>query len=138
MCAFPQLNENTESCARRSILIVEDHSAIATAMRLLLKRAFPACRLQVAESAESALTYCEAEPPDIVIMDISLPGMNGIEATRRIKAMYPATEVIIHTGNDMPIFQEESETVGAAAFISKRDTSKALVPVISRLMALAD
>jgi two-component system invasion response regulator UvrY len=138
MCAFPHFEESTDSCARRSILIVEDHAAIATALQVLLRRAFPACQLHVADTAESALTHCEAQAPDIVIMDISLPGMNGIEATRRIKAMCPATDVVMHTGNDMPIFQEESATVGATAFVSKRDTTKSLVPVISRLMAIAD
>lgn len=121
----------------RTILIVEDHPATGKALMGLLKAAFPEYQLFVAESAESALERCEIQAPELVVMDISLPGMNGLEATRRIKTLSPATHVVMHTNNDMQIFQDESEIFGASAFVSKRDSSAYLVQTITRLLESA-
>lgn len=117
------------------VLIVEDHVATRNAVSALLSWAFPGCQLSIAACAESAFALCEAETPDLVIMDIGLPGMNGIEATRRIRTRHPGTQVVMHSNSDMQVYQDESMLAGAVAFVSKRRTSLELVPVIAHLFA---
>jgi len=138
MCQLQNSSEGQRSAAGRRILIVEDHLATAKGLTLLLNMAFADASVHIATSAEDALEHCETAPPHVVIMDISLPGMNGLDATRKIKALYPAAQVLMHTNNDMQVFQTESESAGASAFISKRLTSTQLVPAIARLLAPAE
>lgn len=117
-----------------TILIVEDHPATRDAVVALLDGLFPDYQLVVAESAEAALSLCAITPPPIVIMDISLPGMNGIEATQLICARYPSTRVVMHSSNDTQLFRIESAAAGASAFVSKGRGSSELVGVVAKLL----
>ncbi len=116
-----------------TILVVEDHPATQAAMLDLLGASFDGVRVLAAGSAEEALTLCAAEAPRLVIMDIALPGMNGIDAAREIQARFPHIRVVMHSSNDMPIYREESLAAGAAAFVSKGATASELIPAISSL-----
>jgi two-component system OmpR family response regulator len=100
----------------------------------LLELTLRGCSLLAAESAEQALSLCELQSPDLVIMDIAMPGMDGFEAVRRLKRLSPQVPVIMHSANDMSIYREESRAAGATAFVSKGRSSSELVPVILRLL----
>ncbi len=65
-----------------TILIVEDHDAVRRSLRDWLEVEFPQCRVIEAASGEESIALIQTESPRLVIMDISLPGMSGIEATR--------------------------------------------------------
>jgi DNA-binding NarL/FixJ family response regulator len=116
------------------ILIAEDHRPTADLLHRLLVAEFPGYRLRTAYSAEEALDQCRAAPPRVVIMDISLPGMNGIEATRRIKACAPAVQVVMHSALDAGIYAEECAKAGASAYVGKAKPQAELVPVVARLL----
>jgi len=131
----PTAAADSALCQPAKVLIVEDHAATRNAVSALLAWAFPGCELLIAPSAEGAFLLCDSEVPDLVIMDIALPGMNGIEATRHIKMRYPGTQVVMHSNSDMQVYQDESRLAGAVAFVSKRRTSLELVPVITRLFS---
>ena len=117
------------------MLVVEDHPAMRAAVMALLDMAFPGCNVLSAHSAEHALPICDTEQPQVVIMDIALPGMNGIEAVRHITTRHPGIQVVMHSNSDMPAYREESMAAGARAFVSKGRTSHDLVPVITSLFA---
>lgn len=123
------------------ILIVEDHeptsSAIAALLRSRLEPLQSAGRsltVKTLPDAESALKLIADSQPDVVVMDISLPGMNGIEATRRLRAVAPSVPVIINSRNDTDVYRAMAAAAGVSAFISKQHTAEDLVPAILSIL----
>jgi two-component system, NarL family, response regulator LiaR len=119
------------------ILIVEDHQQTRVAMDSLLSRAFPAYRVLGVDSAERAFELCANECPRVVVMDIVLPGIDGMKATRRIKSLLPGTSVVIHSSYDLDIYRDESTAAGASAFVAKSRTFSDLVPTIASMLPTA-
>jgi len=119
---------------RPKLLIVEDHPATLSALSLMLSRAFPHCVLLAAASGEAAMALCLTETPTVVVMDISLPGMNGLEATRAILRKSPQTKVLVHSSSDLAIYRESAKASGAIAFVSKADTARELIPMVQTLL----
>lgn len=117
-----------------SILIVDDHRLTLDLLQTMVSAAFPACRVLTADSGERALELCATQAPHIIVMDISMGGIDGIEATRRIKLLLPDTQVVMHSGNDAEIYRKASAAAGTAAFVSKSRTSCDLIPAISALL----
>lgn len=116
------------------ILIVEDHNTLRASLRDLLSVYFPHAFILEAKNGEEAVSLAFAYHPDVVLMDISLPGINGIESTRRIKKELPMTQVIILTIHDNPEYSADAAAAGARAFIPKRKMGKDLIPTLSDLL----
>ena len=102
----------------------------------LLADALPGYQVGAAYSGEEALERCQVAPPCLVIMDISLPGMNGIEATLRIKASVPAVPVVIHSNLDAGIFAQACLEAGAASYVPKGKTQADLIPIVVHLLSV--
>jgi len=122
---------------RPLILIVEDHSAVRAALNDWLTSAFAECRVASAASGEEALTLAAANPPDVVVMDVSLPQMSGIEAARRLRTLIPAARVLMLSIYEAQQYRMESERAGASAYVAKRTMHLDLVPALRRLLAEA-
>jgi DNA-binding NarL/FixJ family response regulator len=117
-----------------TLLVVDDHAAIRETVMTLLASEYPRCRLLEAKSAEDALDLCRTERPELVVLDITLPGIDGFEATRRIKELCPQTVIVMHSSSDQPVYQAASLAAGASAFVGKGRNSRKLVPVIASLL----
>jgi DNA-binding NarL/FixJ family response regulator len=112
------------------VAIVDDHRMLTDAIRLLL-RGEPGIEIVgVFETAEQALNSFEQSRPDIVLMDIDLPGMDGIEATRRILEANPQTRVVVITAFQESDLLAQAVQLGAVGYIPKTHAAEHLVQVI--------
>jgi DNA-binding NarL/FixJ family response regulator len=119
---------------RPKILIVEDHEGLRTSLRQWLNTAFQDHEIRDASTGEAADKLCGEIKPELVVMDIKLPGINGLLATKQIKKMLPDTKVVMLTVYDIPSFQSEASAAGAKAFVSKNNMFRDLVPTIQKLI----
>lgn len=117
-----------------TVLVVDDHAGVRQTVMALVATQFPHLRLLEAECAEVALILCGTERPDLVVLDITLPGMDGFEAARRIKESWPRTVIVMHSSSDGSVYRDASLAVGAAAFVGKGRNSRSLVPIIAGLL----
>jgi DNA-binding response OmpR family regulator len=118
-----------------SILIVEDHDKVRQALRKLVK--FSQFEVIEARSGEEAIALTFAEDPQLIIMDITLPGMSGIEATRRIRATLPSPPVVMFTIHEDDIYRKEAKEAGAIAYVAKHALQSELLPQLSALLTPA-
>jgi DNA-binding NarL/FixJ family response regulator len=117
------------------ILIVEDHPGVRHSLREWLELSFPRYQLLEATSGEEAVIMAEAMSPCLVIMDIGLPGISGIEAVQGIKAAAPTTRVVMLTMHDDEAHRADAAAAGVSAYVPKPTVQKELLPVLTRLLA---
>ena len=104
---------------RTRVLIVDDHRVVRSGLTTFL-RAFPDLELvgQAADGRE-AVQRCDAEPPDVVLMDLTMPVMTGIEATRLIRAAHPDVQVIALTSSTEDEHIRDVLAAGAIGYLLK-------------------
>ncbi len=118
-----------------NILIVEDHDFVRKSLNDWLCSKFPECRIIDAKTGEEAIALARNIMPSVVIMDISLPGINGIEATRQIKKIDPHTQVAILSIHEDEVYKKDAALAGASAYISKRVMNSELIQTIKMLLS---
>ncbi len=117
-----------------SILIVEDHEKVRRALRKLLEVRFSQYKVIEAGSGEEALQQTLTNAPQLVLMDITLPGMSGIEATRRIRATDASPAVVMFTIHEDDIYRQEADEAGAIAYVTKQSLQSELLPQLDSLL----
>jgi DNA-binding NarL/FixJ family response regulator len=100
-------------------LIVEDSAVFRKAFKEALCIRFPFMAIEEALDGKEALEKVTTFLPELIFMDIRLPGQNGLELTRRIKTSHPDITIIILTDYDLPEYREAARCGGADGFISK-------------------
>ena len=119
---------------RPSILVVEDFHLLRVSVIQWLKFRFPGCIVQGVGSGEEALAHARTFPQDIVLMDIDLPGINGLETTQRMKQESPETAVVMLTMHDTPTHRLAATNAGAVAYVPKIELEDRLGEVIEKLL----
>lgn len=115
------------------ILIADDHAVARAGLKDLLSRRPGWTVCGEAATGREALTLAEQCHPDIVVMDITMPELNGLEATRRIRRVLPATEVVVLSLHYSDELVREVVNAGARAYVLKSDASKDLVSAVKSL-----
>jgi len=114
------------------ILLVDDHAIVRMGFRLLLEGA-GAANVVEADSGETALCcYAELEP-DVVVMDISMPGMGGLAALMRLHSRYPAARVLMLSAFHDTISPVRALKAGALGYLSKRCPPEELIKAVRQL-----
>jgi DNA-binding NarL/FixJ family response regulator len=106
------------------ILIVEDFSFFRAYLRGRVVMSFPGAAIDEAADAGEALQKVEAFLPDLILMDIQLPGENGLKLTKKIKATHPNIPILIVTGFNLPEYREAATQYGADGFIAKESFNR--------------
>jgi len=100
-------------------MLVEDNTSYRQVVKNDLQSQFPSMNIIEAADGVEAFQKIDSHPPNLIFMDISLPGENGLELTRMIKADYPDTIIMILTSHDLPEYREAATRVKADYFLSK-------------------
>jgi len=117
-----------------SILICDDHEVLRHLLRARLENWFDGAEILEAADGEAAITIAAERNPDVIIMDIALPGMNGIDATKAIKRWSPDTPVVILSVHELDAYRDEARNAGALHYIAKRNMHSELSAVLSELL----
>jgi DNA-binding NarL/FixJ family response regulator len=117
------------------VLIVEDNRIFREAFKKGLLDYFPFMVIEEAANSDDALQKIKGGPPDLIFMDIRLPGINGLQLTQKVKKDFPDINIAILTDYDLPEYRQAAVQYGADCFFIKNsfkwDELKVLVQSIS-------
>ncbi len=109
------------------VLLVDDHAVVRAGYEMLLKNSDDIEVLGHAESGEQAIKSYIDDIPDVVVMDLSLPGIGGLEAIRRIKARDGKAKILVFSMHEDTIFVEQALQAGARGYIPKSSPPSQLI-----------
>ncbi len=112
------------------VLIIDDHAVVRAGIRMLLETDPELTIVGEGENGEDAIRLCQTLSPDLILMDVTMPGMDGVEATRRIKGLSSSPGVLalsIHEGKDYFFHMLQA---GASGYIPKRAAPAELLHAI--------
>lgn len=113
------------------ILIVDDHELIRRYIAEILATQRDFNVVGQAGDGMEAVRRAEQFQPDVVLLDIGLPGLNGLQAVPLIKRVSPKAEILMVTSHDHPFFVKEAFDAGARGFLAKSDVSAELIDAVS-------
>lgn len=114
----------------KTVLIIEDHEDFRAVVRDHLEKQDFKLNIIEASTGELGILKAMKERPDIVLMDIRLPNMNGLEAASRIKAYLPKVKIIVLTMFETQTFREVFRSKDITAYIGKSELFDRLIPVM--------
>jgi two-component system, NarL family, invasion response regulator UvrY len=113
------------------VMLADDHAVVRTGFRLLLQSRPDIEVVGEADSGEAACQLYLEVTPDVLVMDIAMPGMGGLEALKRIRARHPQARVLALSAHDDPMHARRALSEGALGFLSKRGAPEALIEAIT-------
>jgi CheY-like chemotaxis protein len=116
-----------QSGAALKILLVDDHAGMRDVLRVLLQERREFCVVGEAANGLEAIAKAHALRPDVILMDVMMPEMDGVEATRRIRAELPFIQIIALTTIARADSKHAIERMGAAAFFTKGVETQRLI-----------
>src|SRR5215212_7941326 len=116
------------------ILIADDHALVREGLRTMFSGEDGIEVIAEANDGQQALTLCRELEPDLVLMDVRMPVMDGLEATRKIKAEMPKTSVMMVTMHENPDYLFEAVKAGAAGYVLKDASGERLLGAVRRTL----
>jgi DNA-binding NarL/FixJ family response regulator len=124
----------TERATPARILIADDHALVREGLRTMLSGEEGIEVIAEAHDGQQALNLCRELEPDLVLMDVRMPVMDGLEATKRIKAEMPKTSVMMVTMHENPDYLFEAVKAGAAGYVLKDASGERLLGAVRRTL----
>lgn len=118
----------------RRLMIVDDHPIVRHGIAQLLSRESDLrCELE-ADDADQALAILRREKVDLVIVDISMPGLSGLDLTRRIVSSWPELPVLVLSMHDESVYAERAFAAGARGYITKQGATERLLEAVRKVL----
>lgn len=117
------------------VILADDHELVRTGLRRLLDDQEDIKVVGEAENGLAALAVVEQFKPDVAILDINMPGLNGIEATEKLRKRYPRLKILIVSMHNDQLFPQRVFAAGANAYLTKDTSFCEIVHAISEVMA---
>lgn len=115
------------------LLIIEDHPAIRTIYREIFRREKELSIVGEAATGKEAKSLLAQSLPDVIILDLILPDVDGVDLLKQIRAEFPEIAVVVVSGEDEQIYKPLVLAAGAADYINKLDVPDALVKVLHHM-----
>lgn len=112
------------------VLIVDDLKQLRLAARLIVLDELVAAEITESEDGRSAVRLAQLVQPDLILLDIGLPELNGIEAAKQIREVSPASKIVFVTQNDDAEIRDAALEIGAEAYVLKMNARQELPSVI--------
>lgn len=109
-----------------NILIADDHEVVRLRMRLLMESHVDWKVCEAVDNGQAALEKTKEHKPDIAILDVSMPVLDGFAAAKVIKELYPNTAVLVCSAYDCQAFRNEARRLGLDGYVSKSDRTAIL------------
>ena len=119
----------------KSILIVDDSSLIRRSLRTVFEQQPDWAVCGEAEDGYEGLDKAKILQPDLIVIDLAMPRLNGISAGRMLKKIVPATQIVMFTAFTNPCFRKAALAAGLDAFVEKSEGTTSLVRSIQRLLS---
>ena len=119
--------------ARIGVMLVDDHAVVRMGFRLLVDGSPDMRVVAEADSGEDAVRRVDEAKPDVVVMDISMPGIGGLEAIRRVLAREPAARILALSAHEDAMHARRVLKAGAAGYLTKRSAAEALLQAIRQV-----
>ena len=123
-----------EQATRARLLVVDDHAFMRVGIKAILQRDASLEVVGEAQDGQEALECCRKLRPDLILMDVSMPKMDGIEATKKIKAEFPETSVLILTAHTDHRLLMDAVKAGAAGYLLKGGKLSAVLEAIRAVL----
>lgn len=130
--ALPISSSSFEPSAKVRVLLADDHAMVRQGLRSVLESYHDLQVVGEAQDGMEAVELAEALQPDVVVMDVNMPRLDGIQATFRVKREHPATVVIGLSVNGARQVEEAMHQAGASAFLTKESVADQLYQAIQR------
>ena len=124
----------TERVTPARLLIADDHALVREGLRTMLSGEDGIEVIAEANDGQQALDVCRELQPDLVLMDVRMPVMDGLEATKKIKAEMPQTSVMMVTMHENPDYLFEAVKAGAAGYVLKDASGERLLGAVRRTL----
>ena len=119
----------------RRVLLVDDHPVIRQGIRRILTNALSDLDVAEAETGEQAIALCEAGAWDLVVLDLSLPGLSGLEVIRDLRLVQPHARIIVVSVHPPHQFARRAMSVGAVAYLEKSAAPEEMVKTVTEVLA---
>jgi DNA-binding NarL/FixJ family response regulator len=112
------------------VLLVDDHPVVRDGIRGLIEKAVDIVLIGEAAKGAEALQMIETDPPDVLLLDLELPDIPGVQVAHRVQELYPAVKILVLSAHDDPVYVRELLELGAAGYLMKEEAPESIVDAV--------